>query len=133
MVSLVDITTGQVYQIPYNALNVSYQKQVMATTIAIPLSNSPILLNYGGDTISITVSFITTNQPDVSTLINQMSSAAGDIYELDLSVEWGMPYSGVVGTAGSFQGYVTAMNITQDSGTKNVWSCSFTLMTGVPE
>ena len=133
MVSLTNITTGQTYQIPFNALDVSYQKQVMATTIAIPLSNEPILLNYGGVQINLSVSFITDNKADVANLIGTFSDASGSVFEVNLLQEWGMPYSGTLSTLGSFQGYITAMNIEQTGGTVAIYKCSFTLMVGQPE
>ena len=133
MVSIKNLTTGAVYNYPYNSTQVSYSKQVMATTIAIPLSNEPILINYGGDQITLTIDFITQNQPDVLLLTTSFSDASGSIYEVDLSSEWGMPFSGSLATLGSFQGYVTQMNIVQDGGTANVFKCNMVIMIGQPE
>ena len=70
---------------------------------------------------------------NVVLLMSTFSDASGSIYEVDLSAEWGTYYSGSLSTLGSFQGYVTQMNIDQKGGQPDVWNCSVTLMIGQPE
>jgi hypothetical protein len=132
VMSITNLTTGQSYTIPYNGLQVELQKQIMATTIAIPLSNEPILLNYGGDQINLTVGFITTTESDITNLINNFSQANGSIYEVDLEDDWGTYYSGSLASLGSFQGFVSNLEITQNAGEGQVWHCSLSLMIGQP-
>lgn len=130
MVRIKNITLGTFYTPPFGAQSISYMKQVLATTIAIPLENTPLLLNYGGDQINLTLTFITKDNTEIDTLINEFSDAGGDIYEVDLSSEWNMTFSGSLSPVGSFQGYVTQLEINQEGGQANVFTVTMNFMLG---
>lgn len=129
MVAIKNLTTGSVYTFPNNA-SVGINKQVMATTIPIPLNNQPILLNYGGASMTLTIDWTILTKSDITSWLTTYSDASGSIYEVDLSAEWGTYYSGSTNNIGTFQGYVTQMSITQNGGTPSAWTASVSLTIG---
>jgi hypothetical protein len=132
VVSIINLSTNNTYTFPNNA-SVSVNKQVMATTIPIPLNNQPILLNYGGASMTLTINWTILTKSDITSWLSTYSDASGSIYEVNLSAEWGTYYSGTLNNVGTFQGYVTQMQITQNGGTPSAWDASVVLTIGDAE
>lgn len=118
MASIKNNTTGAVYTFPMG-LAANIEKNIGITVIPIPYNDVPMLLNYGGATINLSLSWKTSNAADVGNLYNNFSSAAGVSYTVDLSAEWGM----------TFTGYVSRLSVKQEPG-ENVWDCELVLDIG---
>ena len=121
MVVITNLTTSSTYVPPADTV-ASFTKQIGLTQMPIPMLDNPILLNFGGATPQITLSWKTLNQADVVNLINNFASASQlGGYKVDLTTEWG---AGAV-----FQGYVYNLEVTQNAG-ELVYSVSWTLWIG---
>ncbi len=116
-------TSGGTSYTPPADTKVEYSNQIQLTQLPIPTLQLPYLLNFGGAEPQIVISFKTTTQADIATLLNYFQDATSTIsYTVDLSVEWGK----------TFTGFAYSLSITQEPGQGNVWSVRITIYIGVP-
>ena len=97
MVTLVNVTQSATYTATVN-VDLQWNKTVNLTVVPMPLSDSPVILNYGGCQEQLQISFDLMATVDAQTIYTYFQSAAGNQYNLVIP-EWGIgtvsayPYS----------------------------------------
>ncbi len=115
-------------------MNVTFSKNVPLTVLPIPDIESPFLLNFGGVTIDMQVSWITTTLADLqfftSTTLITVSGASHPFVSADVTATYTLNMTDVWGSAAIFVGVISSFSISQVAGEGNKWSCQMNLKIG---
>ncbi|MEM4104679.1 MAG: hypothetical protein QXF80_06775 [Thermoplasmatales archaeon] len=104
-----------------NVTNLTLDKEINLTVMPIPTMNQPIILNYGGASIKLSITADLFSSADVNTLYSYFMDASGSIQvNIDLSL-WAM---------GTVSGYCNSGNIQMVAGEPNHWTASLVYMIG---
>jgi hypothetical protein len=135
---LVDLNGGTIYAWGGGGqpvlTSLEYDLEVMVSPMPIPLTNNPLLLNFGGASPKYTLNWI------ISDANHYTGSAAGDWYQLTTNVQWGssvagyqlyMPELSTVGGTLSVQGFVTNLTLSFTGGQANAYTVSLVFTPGI--
>jgi len=129
----VNAVGNPLYAFPFDT-DFKVMKNVGLTTMPIPTSDEPLILNFGGETISVTVAFKTNNPVDVQFLYQYFNSAnPSAVYQVHMEYLWGSyfgTYDSSTGVGTSvFTGVVQNFSVHQASGVI-MWDINITLDIG---
>jgi len=131
--SFVNVLGNPLYAFPFDT-DFKVTKNVGLTTMPIPTSDEPLILNFGGETIHVTINFKTNNLADIQFLYQYFSSAnPSAVYQVHVEYLWGSYFGSYDATTGAstsvFTGVVQTFSIHQTPGVI-MWDVSISIDVG---
>lgn len=124
MVTIITVPSAETYSPPANA-TVNLTKQVALTNLPIPTLDIPYVMNFGGATINLTITWVTAAIADVNELYSYFASAtSATSYQIQIP-EWTASGNSTF----TLNGFAEQMQITQQPG-QLVWNVTLTFSIG---